>query len=239
MKASEFALRNLQSLNTVGSPCNRDMYGSPATPPLRIQSLACYPHSTSPRSKSPPFPLSPPKQSPLKLPKTLIRASLPELVIQHEKIVTADANIATMSACAFAFPRPLVSIYNVDTEANLVESGPASCSPEGKNNFLACGQRSKSTQKLCFRRVRKDRFNSQDLKSPSLHLRQSSEIQLNRFISLPKVLHRVKSRKVTWLAEPLSGQMAGYSLLKRQRLKRKATERSARTPHSPMGDLRA
>jgi hypothetical protein len=62
----------------------------------------------------------------------------------------------------------------------------------------------------------------------------TSDIQLNRRILLPTVLKGVKYRKMTWLAEPLSGQMAGYSLLKRQRLKRKAEERSARTPHSPI-----
>jgi len=209
------------------------MYGSDVTPMLRIQSLACYPHSTSPRSKSPPFPRSPPKQSPVRPPKTIIRASLPELLIQQEKISTADANIATMSVCAFAFPKPLLSVCNIDTAANLVETGPTSCSPGGRNLFLASGQRSKPSQQLCFRRVRKDKLNTQDLKSPSMHPRQSSEIQLNRYISLPKVLGRVKYRKMTWLTEPLSGQMAGYSLLKRQRLKRQAAERSTHTPHSP------
>lgn len=209
---------------------------SEGTPMLHIQSLACCPHSVSPRSKSPPFPRSPLRQtpSPTRVLRTIIRASLPELIVQHDKIPTADANIATMPSCGFAFPRPLLSVCNIDSEAHLAQTSPTSGSPEGRNCFQASGQRSKSSQKLCFRRVRRDKFTSLDLKSPSMKPQHTSDIQLNRRILLPTVLKGVKSRKMTWLAEPLSGQMAGYSLLKRQRLKRKAEERSARTPHSPV-----
>lgn len=216
---------------------------SEAAPMLHIQSLACCPHSVSPRSKSPPFPRSPPRQtpSPTKALKTIIRASLPELIMQHEKLPTADANIATMPSCGFAFPRPLLSVCNLDSEAYLSQISPTSGSPEGKNCFPASGQRSKSTQKLCFRRVRRDKFASLDLKSPSVKPQQASDIHLNRRVLLPTVLKGTKYQKMTWLAEPLSGQMAGYSLLKRQRLKHKAEKRSARTPHSPAlpqyGDL--
>ena len=215
---------------------------SEGNPMLHIQSLACCPHSVSPRSKSPSFPRSPPRQapSPIRVQKTIIRASLPELIVQHEKMPTADANIATMPSCGFAFPRPSLSVCNIDSEAHLAQTSPTSGSPEGRNCFQASGQRSKSIQKLCFRRVRKDRFASLDSKSPSMKPLRASDMQLNRRILLPTVLKGVKYQ-MTWLAEPLSGQMTGYSLLKRQRLKHKAEKRSARTPHSPIlpqyGDL--
>ena len=199
-------------------------------PLLQIQSLACCPHSTtSTRSKSPPLPRSPLRQSPTRDSKTSIRASLPDIRLHQEQVSTADANIATISTCPFVMPKPLLSVCNIAEEVGLVVS-PTVTSPEGRNCFLTSNQRSKSSQKISFRRVRKDKFSSLDVKSPRTAFRHPSESLLNPRIYLPKMLKRVKVRQVAWLCEPLSGQMAGYSLLKRQRVRRKEVYRSARTP---------
>ena len=157
----------------------------------------------------------------------------------REKVETADANISTSCDFLFTVSQTPIPVYNVNKELTLKPRSPISISPDARNSFWTPIRRSRLVRRSPRRRETK--AISMDLKTPP-HLlstmRNGYGDSVSRFTLYRPQQSSVKSnfKSANWL-EPLCGKLTGYSLLKRQRLRRKDLKGSAGKNQESSGDL--